>query len=968
MPFMPDPARSPAPLAMAIALALGALAPLAAQAQDTADKPITVNIGAQPLAQALNQLATQAGLQLIVHPDAVAGQTAPAVSGQLTARQAIMQLLGGSGLSADFDGTSVVVRPPPADTSGAALLPAVNVSASAGGLVTEGSGSYTAQAMTVASKMDMSLKETPRSISVITHQQLKDQGLDGQNMVDVLRYTPGITLDDTVLNSAQPQIGIYSRGQRVTHFQIDGMTMELGRASSNLPGGEGTTAGDPTGMLGLPDMAIFDHVEVVRGPNSLFAGNGTPSATVSLVRKRPQAHRQLLVDASYGLWQGDLENRGYWRTSLDATGPLTADGRLRGRALFSQRDGAGSFGEHHDDDTHTVFGALEYDLTDRTVIGGGISREKRQEDGMSNTTGLPRYLGGSDIGLPVDIALSSRHSYVSNDTTTVWGYLEQKLGEDWRLKLSANRSDQDYERWASHFASANIYENDSGLRIGNSNSVYPRNTRSTNVDLNLTGTFELLNRRHQLLIGGDYKDTDGRMGGPYHRVPAPQTYEVADIRHPDYAQLDRPVFAAEDLTSYAERKEYGIYATLKLQLLDPLHFLVSGRQAHYEHLDTGFIAPGAPKQPQTSWASGGYSADKRIPFSPTYALTLDLTPQWTSYVSYSKSYQDQSSYWSGNPDHGWASVAEGLLSEKELQTTNDPGKRMDPAIGRNIELGIKGELFEQRLNVAATLYRMKRTNLASRAYMLGGPYWEAGFDRERALDFAALTGSGSCCYRTGGEQLSKGLDLELSGEVYPGVQVSAGYTFNKNETKTALRPGAYGGPNVADGMNYTVGEPSHTRTPRHLLKLWSSYQPGGEWRKWNFGLGVVAQSKAYTSGTVPEYLGEDPDREHYNLDGELFAVGNSVWSNDSYYTTGDGKDLGYNPRGVTYTLPYAFTQGVYGVWNMAVGYQLDRHWHLQLNVDNLFDKRYYRTIGTSTGGNYYGAPRYLSLTLRATFD
>ena len=87
----------PAPLVLAIALALGL--PLAhAQSVTAGTTPVAVDIAAQPLGSALNELARQTGLELAVQPQAVAGKTAPAVSGRLTAGQALDRLLAGSGL------------------------------------------------------------------------------------------------------------------------------------------------------------------------------------------------------------------------------------------------------------------------------------------------------------------------------------------------------------------------------------------------------------------------------------------------------------------------------------------------------------------------------------------------------------------------------------------------------------------------------------------------------------------------------------------------------------------------------------------------------------------------------------------------------------------------------------------------------------------------------------------------------
>ncbi|HVR52092.1 MAG TPA: STN domain-containing protein, partial [Pseudorhodoferax sp.] len=116
-----------APLALSacLALAFGG----AAQAQSAA--PVAISIASQPLGQALNELARQAGLQLSFPAALVAGKTAPAVVGQLTARQALDRVLAGSGLAASLEGGEAVVRPvfAPQGPGGAAVLPAVTVTA-----------------------------------------------------------------------------------------------------------------------------------------------------------------------------------------------------------------------------------------------------------------------------------------------------------------------------------------------------------------------------------------------------------------------------------------------------------------------------------------------------------------------------------------------------------------------------------------------------------------------------------------------------------------------------------------------------------------------------------------------------------------------------------------------------------------------------------------------------------------------
>ena len=103
--------RRPAATVLAAA-ALAALSVPAAQAQ--ADAPASTArsfaIPAQPLAQALNELARQANLQMGFAPALVAGKTSAAVSGEFTAQQALDRLLAGSGYTYRFVIAALVVQ------------------------------------------------------------------------------------------------------------------------------------------------------------------------------------------------------------------------------------------------------------------------------------------------------------------------------------------------------------------------------------------------------------------------------------------------------------------------------------------------------------------------------------------------------------------------------------------------------------------------------------------------------------------------------------------------------------------------------------------------------------------------------------------------------------------------------------------------------------------------------------------
>ena len=176
------------PLAHAV-LCLGLAMPLQAALAQPAAQTLRFDIAAQPLASALDQFARQAGLQLVFTPSLAAQRQAPAVRGELPLRQALDDLLAGSGLQGHVQEGTLTVQPVAAIEK---TLAEVRVSARrAIDGTTEGTGSYTSRVTSIASKTDQSFREIPQSVSVITRQQLDDRRMT--DIRDALAATPGIT-------------------------------------------------------------------------------------------------------------------------------------------------------------------------------------------------------------------------------------------------------------------------------------------------------------------------------------------------------------------------------------------------------------------------------------------------------------------------------------------------------------------------------------------------------------------------------------------------------------------------------------------------------------------------------------------------------------------------------------------------------------------------------------------------------
>ena len=196
----------PHSLAMALSLPLAGYV----QAQE-----IEFDIPPQALGSALQEFGRQADIQVLYRPEEVRNKRSSAIKGKLEPNQAITELLRGTGASVDFQGNAITISVAEAADS-SVDLGATMITSNQLGTITEDSGSYTPGTIATATRLVLTPRETPQSITVVTRQNMDDFGLN--NIDDVMRHTPGITVSayDTDRNN------YYARGFSINNFQYDG--------------------------------------------------------------------------------------------------------------------------------------------------------------------------------------------------------------------------------------------------------------------------------------------------------------------------------------------------------------------------------------------------------------------------------------------------------------------------------------------------------------------------------------------------------------------------------------------------------------------------------------------------------------------------------------------------------------------------------------------------------------------------
>ncbi|MBH1963301.1 MAG: TonB-dependent siderophore receptor [Comamonadaceae bacterium] len=825
----------PAPLALALAIVFAA-SPGYAQGS-AAGTPMQISISAQPLAQALNDWARQTRIQLVVQQEAVAGKSAPAVSGQLNPRQALEQLLAGSGLLGRFEGNLVTVERRPDPSSSQNSLPVVTVTAQAEpGEATEHTGSYAASRVSLGK--GQSIREIPQSITVVTRQRIEDQGL--ASVGDVMQQTTGVT----VVSDGDGGVAskLYARGFEISSMQVDGAAVDA-----------------YSWQYFNPNLAMYDSVQIVRGADGLFSGNGEPGGSINLVRKRPLPQSQVLTTASVGSWN-------QYRTELDATGPLTQDGRVRGRAVLAHEGRKFHYDQASARKT-LLYGILEADVTTTTKLAIGASYEQTGDSPWKY--GLPRAASGADLGLSRSTSFMANWSEYNQTNRELFAQLEQQLAGNWLLKAQATH----IKLHADDLNGSGFGAVDPATGNGPEILTYEKDHGSTkkSIDINVGGSFAMLGRQHDLLVGADWQAISNlhdsytlRFDTP---LPRPNVFNGFDPGSVPYPASRWKAYSYPSMDS----TQKGLYGRLKLSLSDRLTAIVGGRYASYES-DSPVIGYNQAGQVTTNRRTAYKESGI---FTPYGGLVYDINDQWTTYASVAEIHKSQANNLQGPP----------------------PGTPLAPIKGRNYEIGIKGSFNGGRLTTALAIYHIDRNGQAVR-----DPSYPSTGVGDLGLN---------CCWIDQGRTTSKGLDAEVSGELTRDWRLFAGYTYNNNRNKATST--AY-----------------HSVTPKHLLRVWSTYRLPGTLSAWTLGGGVNVQSKHFVRGTANSY---NPSSGKFD--------GSSV--------------------------PYNFTQGGYAVWNASVQYRFHRNWTAVLNLNNLFDRVYYKAVGSSSSGNWYGEPRNVMLTLRGTF-
>ncbi|MDI1335182.1 MAG: TonB-dependent receptor [Lacunisphaera sp.] len=758
------------------ALVLALLHPVNLRAEE--GKKRDFDLPADVAEKSLKRLASQSGVEVVVGTEVASKVRTNAVRGEFSPLVAATRMLSGTELSVDEDQAThalIVGRRPLAPPAPGTPQQSNAVEAIGGNEVVQletyrvstALGRYAEENTSAGSKMPIATKNLPATVQIFNASAIKDRV--AETLDDIYPYVVGMAREAPISNGFNIRGFTAQSGGTQQNIQID-----------NLPGS--------ASRYSSPSTVNVDRVEIVKGPTSVLYGKLNPGGLVNIITKRPKEKHETNISGSVSSYAGTLSSAGEdmsFKASLDQTGPIDAAKHWLYRVIVAGDD-VQSWRPYGYFKNYYFYPSLTYRWNEKTsfTLQLEVVREKRQYDNS-----IPYPPSNNPANLP-----ASRTFYMDKDTPerdsgeVINAFFQHLFANNWKLSVGT--------RSVFHADGVRAYRINqvfSPVVVANpiANSTVKRTffdrtiSREYNfVDANIYGDFGPENFRHTLLFGvnGGVERSDSDF--PISGVNASGANAAKALF--DFVNYYQPVTGLSPIpapgTQIAPRRTIVYYYNYGAYVSDRMKFgrhwnVLLGLRHDRQDADSIEVFSQLGKK-------GKVSATL-----PTAGLVFEANDAFTFYLSTNRSFR---------PAPADANV--------------DENGRVDfpPEKGSQLEFGIKSQLFDKRLIVNFSAYRITKQNVL-----------------EATGTFAA---NGVAISRIQGEQRSEGVELEGIWLPRPNWQIQAGGTYIDAKVTKSSNP-------VFIGRRMV-------NVARASGNLWTRYNvPNGALRGFGAGLGVIMQGK-----------------------------------------------------------------------------------------------------------------------------
>jgi iron complex outermembrane receptor protein len=453
---------------------------------------------------------------------------------------------------------------------------------------------YIANQSATATKTDTPLNQTPQSITVVTADRMRDQGVT--TVQEAFRYVPGVNAD------------AYGPDSRVDSIMIRGMNPDIYL--------DGMRITNSWWNYQRVEPYALERAEALRGPSSTLYGSTTTAGLINLVSKRPRAEALHEVEVQYGSF-----NRKQIQT--DHTGKISEDGRWLYRVIGVFRDS--DYQTDYVKDNRVFFMPavtwLPTDMTTWTVLAN------YQKDKTGSSTAFLPHSGTISFNpngtIPINRFVGDpNYDLYQTETKSITSLFEHRFNDSLRISVNARYQDVNgiYNTvYSNSFFNPITFGTDPYLdparrTISRYVDAWNSHRQTFTSDSNAEVKFNTGPLSHRVLAGFDYRrmDETGTAGSYLDLTPF-------DLYSPVYTSVVPPVLSV--LPELSQRQA-GVYVQDQVKW-GPLIGLFGLR-----HDQATSNLQGNPSQTDkaTTWRA---------------ALMYELPYNVTPYFSYAKSFDPQ---------------------------------------------------------------------------------------------------------------------------------------------------------------------------------------------------------------------------------------------------------------------------------------------------------------------------------------
>ncbi|WP_058914011.1 ferrioxamine B receptor FoxA [Entomohabitans teleogrylli] len=366
------------------------------------------------------------------------------------------------------------------------------------------------QVQSGATKLETPDIETPQSVSIVTRNQIEEQG--AISVRQAVSYTPGVYSNQIGASNRFDYMVLrgFSDGS-LDNVYLDGLKL----------------MGDTNSHSSLVvDPWFLDSIEVVRGPASVLYGRASPGGIVALNSRKPSFD----FGGQIKLFAGNNRQRG---AAFDVTGPLDNNDRLAFRLSGMTRYADTQFGPLQEE-RYAIAPSLTWRISDRTRLE------------------LMAYLhrdpqGGSHSGLPYEGTVVSHYGkkiantfYEGEKDYDKYDRREDMVGYDFGHAFDSGWSVRQKLRYLHTKVQLDqVYAagwlNETELNRGYSGS--DESLSAITLDNQLDGSVDTGAVNHRLLLGVDYQNRRNNVTWSYGAFAPIDAFNPVYGAQPDYISV-----------------------------------------------------------------------------------------------------------------------------------------------------------------------------------------------------------------------------------------------------------------------------------------------------------------------------------------------------------------------------------------------------------------------------------------------